>query len=94
MKAGISLPVGVAVFAVLALAGLIGLFALTAAPTTGAQDSTFEYAEGGTEAVTTFTAADPEDEAVTWSLGDADAGDVFIQENTTGPRDAKGEECM
>ena len=65
----ISLPVGVAVFAVLALAGLMGLLALTAAPSAEAQDATIKFAENGEGAVTTFTATDPEDDAVMWSVG-------------------------
>ena len=54
----------------LALAGLMGLFALTAAPPAEAQESmTIEYAENGEGPVVTFTAADPEGAtSITWGI--------------------------
>ncbi len=66
----LGLPAGVAVFAFLALAGLMGLFALTAAPSAEAQEGmTIEYAENGKDPVATFTAVDPEGATpITWSL--------------------------
>ena len=80
MKTRISLPAGVAVFAFLALAGLMGLFALTAAPFAEAQEdmTTIEYAENGEDPVATFTATDPEGVTpITWSLLNAGApGDI------------------
>ena len=82
MKAGLKLPVGVALFAVLALAGLIGIFAFSSAQSAEAQVAeTIEYEEGGTEEVATFTAADPEgDSIIRWSL-DGDDAPLFSIEN-------------
>ena len=41
-------------------------------------DATVEYAENGTAAVATYTATDPENDRVTWSLTGADAEDFSI----------------
>ena len=71
-------------FAFLALAGLMGLFALTAAPSAEAQDgmTTIEYAENGKDPVVTLTATDPEDDMITWSVtGGADLGVFMIDED-------------
>ena len=38
-----------------------------------------EYAENGTAAVATFTAADPEGKSITWTLGGADDADFSIE---------------
>ncbi|MDE0138764.1 MAG: cadherin domain-containing protein [bacterium] len=38
------------------------------------------YAEGATEAVATYTANDPENNPITWSLGGADGGDFTISQ--------------
>jgi hypothetical protein len=63
------LPVGVAVFAALALAGLIGVFAFSATPPAEAQALEITYAENGMDPVATFTATDPEGDAITsWTL--------------------------
>ena len=43
-------------------------------------DSEVDYEENGTAVVATFTAADPEDGAITWSLSGDDAGDFTISE--------------
>ena len=68
------LPVGVAVFAALALAGLMGMFAFSAAPTAEAQ-STIPYPEMGDGPVATFTARDPEgSQVVAWMLAGDDSG--------------------
>ena len=71
MKLKVNLPVGVALFAALALAGLMGLFALTVMPSAEAQDgsTTIEYAENGKDPVATFTATDPEGATpIIWSM--------------------------
>ena len=75
MKRGLKMPVGMTLIAVLALAGLMGLFAFSAAQPAGAQSSErIEYAEGGDGAVATFKAEDPdEDDTVTWTLSGDDA---------------------
>ncbi len=78
MKLKVNLPVGVALFAALALAGLMGLFALTTAPSAEAQEdsTTIEYAENGKDPVATFTAVDPEGVTpIVWSLA-ADAAAI------------------
>ena len=41
-------------------------------------DKAFEFAENGVGAVGTFTAVDPEDQTVRWSLSGADRGDLTI----------------
>ena len=71
----ISLPVGVAVFAFLALAGLMGLFAFSsAAPAWAQDDMTVSHAENDEGAVATFTAEDPEGiTPVTWAIAASDA---------------------
>ena len=89
MKAKISLPAGVAVFAFLALAGLMGLFALTAAPSAQAQEdsTTIEYAENGADPVVTMTAVDPEGATpIAWFIttDDPDGADGPL-ENTDNP---------
>ena len=82
MKAKISLPAGVAVFAFLALAGLMGLFALTAAPSAEAQEGmTIEYPENGKDPVATLSATDPEGDTINWTstaLTGADASSFSI----------------
>ncbi|MDE0352917.1 MAG: Ig-like domain-containing protein [bacterium] len=45
-------------------------------------DATKNYAENGTDAVATYTATDPEDDTITWSLSGTDAADFDI--STTG----------
>ena len=41
-------------------------------------DAQVSYAENGTGPVHTYTAADPESDALTWTLGGDDAGDFNI----------------
>ncbi len=80
MKSKFNIPVGVALFAVLALAGMIGILAFNAGQATEAQDSaTIDYAENGTGPVATYTAMDPEGAMVMWSLEGTDAGDFMIE---------------
>ena len=87
MKAKISLPAGVAVFAFLALAGLMGLLAFNAAPSAEAQEdsTTIEYPENGKDPVATFTATDPEGATpITWSIptdDPDDGGDLTAADN-------------
>ena len=86
MKAKISLPAGVAVFAFLALAGLMGLFALTAAPSAEAQEdsTTIEHPENSEDPVATFTATDPEGVTpITWSVLASDVTDDPIGVNAS-----------
>ena len=64
MNSKLNLPVGVALFAALA----VGLMFLLSGGLLQAQDSTITYAENETDAVATFTADDPEDRMVYWSL--------------------------
>ena len=63
-------------FAFLALAGLMGLFALTAAPSAEAQEdsTTIEYPENGKDPVATLTATDPEDDTIMWSVAQPAGG--------------------
>ena len=78
------LPVGVALFAFLAIVGVLGMFAFSAAQPVGAQSpEPVEYAEGGEGTVATFTAMDPdEDDKVSWSLsGDDDGAEFDIDED-------------
>ena len=70
MKTGLKLPVGVALFAVLALAGMMGMFAFSTAQPAGAQATeTITYMENRTDTVATFSAMDPEGDAIAfWFL--------------------------
>ena len=47
-------------------------------PAAFAQDTSFNYAEGGTGPVATFTAIDADGDAIVWSLSGADAEDFTI----------------
>ena len=83
MKTMISLPAGVAIFAFLALAGLMGLFAFNfnAALPAEAQAKPMEinYQENATHAVTTLSARSDDLRAITaWSLSGEDAGKFSI----------------
>ena len=65
MKSKVNIPVGVALFAVL----VMGLMFLLPGGLLQAQDNgPIMYAENETDAVATFTADDPEDRMVYWSL--------------------------
>ena len=61
------------ILAVLAVAAL-GLWLLLPGGALRAQDAAIEYAENGKDAVATFTATDPEDDTVTWTVADTDDG--------------------
>ena len=78
----ISLPVGVAVFAFLALVGLLGVLALNPAQPTEAQANTFErlipYEENGKRPVGTFDATGLDARKVFWYLEGEDAGDFKL----------------
>ncbi len=58
---------------ILLAASLLALFLHRSA---SAQDTTISYPEGSKEVVATFTAEDPEDDTVTWSVADGGAGTV------------------
>ncbi len=87
MKTMISLPAGVAVFAFLALAGLMGLFAFNAALPAEAQTE-INYPENADHAVITFSARSDDGRDITsWSLSgqdaeffDIDAGQLSFKE--------------
>ena len=53
-------------------------------PPTVAGDTSIDYAENRTDAVETYTAIDPDDEAdgITWSVSGADSDDFSIDENS------------
>ena len=55
-------------WALMAVALAAALAAVVAMQPVAAQDSTIEYAENGTDPVATFTADDPEDDTVTWTV--------------------------
>ncbi len=84
MKARISISAGMVVFAVLALAGLMGAFAFTAAQPTGAQSAeVIPYDENGTGPVAAFVADDPDKgDKITWAITGVDAGEFEIGEDT------------
>ena len=68
------------ILAVLAVAAL-GLWLLLPGGALRAQDAdTIEYPENGTDAVATFTAVDPEGEAIVWSLAGDDMGEFDIDD--------------
>ena len=83
-----SLRVGVAVFAFLALAGLVGLVAVQSVMAQGSDGrpvieeapATFTHAEGDGDAVYTFRARDPEGKPIFWTLGGVDAADFTIDD--------------
>ncbi len=78
MKTMISLPAGVAVFAFLALAGLMGLFAFNAAPPAEAQEK-INYPENENRVVRAFSARSDDGRDITsWSLAGPDAEDFNI----------------
>ena len=70
-----SRALGVTAFLAALAVGL--LFLLPGGPA-WAQAGTIEYPENGMDAVATFTAVDPEGDAVNWTLTGADAGDFTI----------------
>ena len=79
------LPVGVALFAFLALAGLMGMLAVQSVmaqdtpPTSRSGDPTrFDYAENRTDEVHRYGATDPENKKIFWTLGGTDAADFTI----------------
>ena len=78
------LPVGVALFAFLALAGLMGMLAVQSVmaqerpPTIPDAQTIFDYAENGTGSITAYRANDPENKPVFWTLGGPDAADFTI----------------
>ena len=76
MNSKLNLPVGVALFAALA----VGLMFLLSGGLLQAQDGdAIMYPENGTGPVATFTAVDPEGESIVWSLAGADMGDFSIE---------------
>ena len=82
MKSKFNIPAGVAVFALLALSGLMGLFALNDAQSAEAQEegTTVEYAENGSDRVANFTAVDPEGiQSITWAVLADDAAFADIE---------------
>ena len=72
------LPVGVALFAALAL-GL--MFLLSGGLLHAQDDSTIKYTENGAGAVATFTAVDPEGKSIVWSLAGSGDMEYFSVEN-------------
>ena len=66
------------ILAILALLAASLLFLLPGGLLQAQDDSTIEYAEGGTGAVATFTAVDPEGESIVWSLAGDDMDDFDI----------------
>ena len=78
------LPVGVALFAFLTLAGLMGMLAVQSVmaqdqpPTIPDAQTIFDYTENGTGPITTYRANDPERKPVFWTLGGPDAADFTI----------------
>ena len=84
------LPVGVAVFAFLALAGLVGLLAVQSVMAQGTDGTpvieeapaTFTHEENDGDEVYTFRARDPEGKRVFWTLGGTDAADFTIDDGT------------
>ena len=78
MNSKLNLPVGVALFAALA----VGLMFLLSGGLLQAQDGdAIMYPENGTGPVATFTAVDPEGESIVWSLADGDDMEDFSIEN-------------
>ena len=78
------LPVGVALFAFLTLAGLLGLLAVQSVwaqdrpPTIPDAQTEFKHAENDDSPVNTYSARDPENKPVFWTLGGPDAADFTI----------------
>ena len=76
MKSKVNLPVGVALFAALAV-GL--MFLLAGGPLQAQDNGRIMYAEDRTNAVATYTAVDPEGADITsWTLSGDDADDFMI----------------
>ena len=82
------LPVGVALFAFLALAGLMGMLAVQTVmaqdqpPTIPNAATVFDHNENSNSSITRYTAADPERKRIFWTLGGEDAEDFTIDGGT------------
>ena len=81
----LSLPVGVALFAALALAGLMGVFAFNAAapPAEAQATKMVSHPENSDRAVATVRATDPGGKGLNWSIGGADGEDGTDQFNVS-----------
>ena len=85
MNSKLNLPVGVALFAALA----VGLMFLLSGGPLQAQDADgpIPYAENDTGAVATFTGSDPEDRMIYWSLAEGRGTAVDIIDGAGEVRD-------
>ncbi len=79
-----SLPAGVAVFAFLALAGLVGMLAVQSVMAQGTTPDRealvrLDYDEDRTDAVYSYSATDVDDPVLYWTLGGPDAADFMVE---------------